>query len=204
MELEEFREKLAGLSSKEEITDFCRKFILHGTPYVFRNREDFFYEFRKRIGKQFNIPFHEVYITGSAKLGFSPFKNKTFDLDSDIDVALVSETLFDKIMKSILEFQYQIRRNRQSTNTRELERYREFLEYTAMGWIRPDKLPVSLQIKDLKHEWFTFFDSISYAKSEVGNYKVTAGIFKTYDHLELYTQTGIEDLRHKLIIGSKK
>lgn len=204
MELEEFREKLADLSSEEEITDFCRKFILHGTPYVFRNQEDLFYEFRKRIGKQFNIPFHEVYITGSAKLGFSPFKNKTFDLDSDIDVALVSETLFDKIMRSILEFQYQIRRNRQSTNTRELARYREFLEYTAIGWIRPDKLPVSLQIKDLKHEWFAFFDSISYAKSEVGNYKVTAGIFKTYDHLELYTQTGIEDLRHKLIIGSKK
>lgn len=40
--------------------------------------------------------------------------------------------------------------------------------YLIKGWMRPDKLPTSFQIDLLKTEWFDFFESISYEKSEVG------------------------------------
>jgi len=97
--MENFLNKLKETSTKEELIDFCRKSVLHGTPNIFKDREDEYYEFRKKIAKKFDISFHEIYITGSAKLGFSPYKKTEFSYESDIDVAIVSLDLFDKIME---------------------------------------------------------------------------------------------------------
>lgn len=179
--------------------DFCRKRILHGTPFVFAGRDDDFYAFRKRIAQNFSIPFHEVFITGSAKLGFSPLKNKKFDFDSDIDVALVSPELFERIMRDIANYQMKFRRQRNVVRENELTMYHEFLEYVAMGWIRPDKLPISFQMKAFKTGWFDFFRAISNGKSEVGNYKVNAGVFKSHQHLEEYSFSSCQFIRQKLL-----
>lgn len=197
MNLASFMTQLESQDTAEKQYDFCRKLVLHGTPHVFHGREDDFYEFRKRIANKFNIPFHEVYITGSAKLGFSPYKQKTFDYDSDIDVAIISSNLFEKIMKDISKFQTCFRKARHVVRESELEMYHHFLEYVALGWIRPDKLPVSFQMKTFKNDWFTFFDGISYGKSEIGNYKVNAGVFKSYQHLEDYIVNGLSELKIK-------
>lgn len=197
MDINKFDTSLSEISSDEEVLDFCRKYILHGTPNVFESKDEDFYEFRKRIGERFEIPFYEIYITGSAKLGFSPFKRKDFDFDSDIDVALVSPKLFESVMLGIADYQMQFRKNRTVVRDRELKMYHEFLEYVALGWIRPDKLPVSFQMRAFKDDWFDFFRSISNGKSEVGNYQVNAGIFKSYDHLEGYTLSGIKDLKRR-------
>ena len=178
MRIEEFLFSLGRTKDEAELIDFCRKKVLHGTPFIFSDNEDDYYEFRKRIARKFEIDFHEVFITGSAKLGFSFYKNKYFDYESDIDVAIVSGKLYDQIMISVQNYQMNLRNSRNSISTRELRMYHEFLEYTAIGWIRPDKLPLSFQVQELKRDWFDFFDSLSYGKSEVGNYKVAAGIFK--------------------------
>lgn len=78
--------------------------------------------------------------------------------------------------------------------------YHEFLEYTVLGWIRPDKLPRSFQFGKIKQDWFDYFNSISYKKSEVGDYKVSAGVFKTYRHLEQYTVNGFQQVKKSLEI----
>lgn len=203
MRLESFMERLKEQDEAEKLYDFCRKFVLHGTPYVFNGRDDDFYEFRKRIAQKFGIPFHEIYITGSGKLGFSPFKRKNFDYDSDIDVAIISPNLFENIMRDISKYQMSFRRARTVVRESELEMYHQFLEYVALGWIRPDKLPISFQMKTFKNDWFDFFQSISYGKSEVGNYKVNAGVYQSYEHLEDYIVSGLIDLRNKQVLRSK-
>ncbi len=195
MNLEEFKSELDNKKTNEELIDFCRKYVLHGTPFVFNGRDDDFYEFRKRIANKFSIPFHEIYITGSAKLGYSPFKNKDFDYDSDIDVAIISPYLFETIMKSISQYQVRFRKARAVVRERELSMYHEFLEYVALGWIRPDKLPISFQMRTFKNDWFDFFQGISNGKSEAGNYKVNAGVFQSYEHLEDYIAGGLNDIR---------
>jgi len=203
MELDAFFSKLNEIETDEALTDFCRKNLLHGTPFVFSSNDGDYYEFRKKIGDHFNIPFYEIYITGSAKIGFSPFKGKLFDYDSDIDVALVSPSLFDKMMHDICDYQMQFRKNRGAVSERELRKYHEFLEYVAIGWIRPDKLPVSFEMRNIKDQWFEFFRSISNGKSEVGNYIVTAGVFKSYDHLERYTLSGLKSLSYRKKVGKR-
>ena len=100
-------------------------------------------------------------------------------------------------MLGIADYQMQFRKNRTVVRDRELKMYHEFLEYVALGWIRPDKLPISFQMRAFKDDWFDFFRSISNGKSEVGNYQVNAGIFKSYDHLENYTLSGVKDLKRR-------
>lgn len=201
MDIESFVSSMRITENNEELIDFCRKKILHGIPYIFKDNEDSYYEFRKRVAEKFNIDFHEVYISGSAKLGFSPHKLKLFDLESDIDVAIVSISLYEKIMHYIQEYQMNLRSFRRSVSEREINMYHNFLEYVAIGWIRPDKLPYSFQVNELKSDWFDFFDSLSYGKSEVGNHKVSAGVFKSYAHFEYYTSNSLVKIRKSIEIG---
>lgn len=201
--LDDFFDDLCRQETNDQLLDFCRKRILHGTPLVFENRDDDFYFFRKRIAEKFDIQFNEIFITGSAKLGFSPFKKKDFDLDSDIDVALISEGLFGAVMERIAEFQMEFRKNRAVVRESELVMYHDFLEYVALGWIRPDKLPISFQMNAFKQDWFEFFQSISNGKSEVGNYQVNAGIFKSYAQFERYNFSGIQAIWSRKDIRKK-
>ena len=101
--MEEFLASLAATVSDDALLDFCRRRSLHGTPAVFNGNEDSYYDFRKRIASKFGISFHEVYITGSAKLGFSPHKQKPFDYDSDIDIAIVSAALSIRLPRFSLD-----------------------------------------------------------------------------------------------------
>jgi len=202
MNSEEFKRQLINSETNDERSDFCRKLVLHGTPFIFYGKEHEYYEFRKKIANHFKVSFHEVYITGSAKLGFSPYKNKEFDLDSDIDVAIISEKLFEEIMWKVNKFQLDYRGARKTPHQSEVRQYHDFLEYTALGWIRPDKLPISFQMKELKDQWFQFFNSLSYGRSEVGNYKVSAGVFKTYQHFESYIISGLTQLRNQIKLQS--
>jgi hypothetical protein len=197
-------EAVDAAPTSDDVLDLCRRHVLHGTPFVFSGNEEGYYRFRKRIADRFAISFHEVYITGSAKLGFSLFGAKAFDLDSDIDVALVAPSLYERIMNEINAYQMALRESRRTVTERELEMYHTFLEYTAIGWIRPDKLPLSFNIGLMKSDWFDFFRSISSGGSEAGNYAVNAGVFRTYGHLENYQFRGLQRLRNSRLLNATK
>lgn len=197
MNIDDFLKTLKSFTDDEQILDFCRKHVLHGIPFVFSGKDEEYYDFRKIISEKFEVPFHEIYITGSGKLGFSYYKQKPFDYDSDIDIAIISSGLFEKIMKDISQYQMRYRKSRTTVSDIELKTYHTFLEYVALGWIRPDKLPISFQMKAIKDDWFSFFSSLSYGRSSVGNYKVAAGVFKSYQHFEDYIVNGLKDLKIK-------
>jgi predicted nucleotidyltransferase len=204
MTLADFQENLLRATEPKALTDLCRRSILHGTPFIFDGREDDYYRFRTRIADEYEVRFFQIYIVGSAKLGFSPHKGSPFDLDSDIDVAVVSGDLYDRILDEILRFQIELNSSRASVTEKELLRYHQFLEYTALGWIRPDKLPVSFRFYEMKNRWFEFFRSISNGGSEVGNYLVSAGVFKSYFHLERYHVSSLYNIRRDLTARSSQ
>ena len=106
-------------------------------------------------------------------------------------------------MRDISKYQMSFRKARYVVRESELEMYHQFLEYVALGWIRPDKLPISFQMQTFKNDWFSFFQELSYGKSEVGNYKVNAGVFKSYEHLEHYIVSGLVDVRTKRLRRKK-
>lgn len=173
--------------------------MFHGLPAVFDNRESDYFDFRQIIGEKFGIGFQEVFIVGSGKLGFSYIKGTQFSYESDIDVVVVNDQLFEKYYLNICDYQYQLDRFKKIPTEKELNMYNRFLQYLVKGWMRPDLLPYSFQADAIKSDWFDFFKSISYGQSSIGNYKVNGGLFKNYQYLEKYHLSGIEQTYNRLI-----
>lgn len=199
MNQEEFDLLILETKSEADMLHFVKKYFFHGTPYIFQGREYEYFEFRNRIANNFGIGFHEIFIVGSAKFGFSYFKKKAFNYDSDIDVVIVNESLFEDYYCKICDYQYQLDRMYRGISLPETKTYSEFLKYLVKGWMRPDKLPASFKVDLLKREWFDFFKSISYDKSEVGNYKVAGALYKNYNYLEKYYLKNMDDYYQNLI-----
>lgn len=173
--IEEF--KLALLDEKNfTIDEIINRYLVFGTPYIFSQNEDGYYELKKQISNYFGVNQRSIFMCGSAKLGFSISPGKLWrhidgddDKDSDVDMVIVSDEVFDKYWKSILEYkETQISFNFKDKNNE------EFLEYFFRGWLRPDKFPYKYKGAD---EWFEFFRNISY-KKEFGSRKVTVAIYR--------------------------
>jgi hypothetical protein len=73
----------------------------------------------------------------------------------------------------------------------------------AKGWMRPDLLPAEIEGLDIKKEWFEFFKGISYGGSEIGNYKVNAGVYKSYNYLEYYVTNSLREYMNILKIDKE-
>lgn len=201
LSLEAFKEECSCLSSKSDKQLFIQKYLFHGIPYIFKDNEVDYFNFRNRIANHFNIKYYEIVIVGSCKLGYSPFRHTMIDFGkepSDVDVVIVSSELYEYFSKLICEFQYDIEsgkvklRNKLNEDDKEQKRkitpkkkYQKFVQYFIKGWLRPDLLPIDEpEFVRIKNEWFNFFKSISFGNSEVGNRKVTAGLFKSYSYAE--------------------
>ena len=96
--LDAFKRELRRLSA----TQIVRKHILFGECCMLS--QDKYFDLRSEVADHFRLHPNEVLVVGSAKLGFSVVPGKKYRLfgdESDIDVALVSSTLFDELWKQV-------------------------------------------------------------------------------------------------------
>ncbi len=94
--LETFKDRLSSGASAESIV---REFITHGSSVVLDGPT--YTRLREYAGQVLQVsPNQNVYLVGSAKLGFSikPARRYGFfDDDSDVDVAIVSPSLYERL-----------------------------------------------------------------------------------------------------------
>lgn len=199
MTLEEFKEELLAVSTEIERTAFIQKNFFNGTPFVFRNRDGDYYNFSKRIADNFNISYSDINIVGSSRFGFSPYKFTEFSYESDIDVTICNESLFEKYFELISDYTYKIRYREIFLRKEQYNQYIKFLKYFSTGWMRPDLLPSnSTEFMEMRERWDNFFKTISHGKSEVGNFKVQAGLFKNQTYAEKYYKSSLNQLQIEL------
>ncbi len=191
----ELLHRIADAQSDDEYLRIVRKYLIHGIPYVFVDNPNRYYDFREQIAKHWHVGFQEVLILGSGKLGYSYHKDSEFSIESDIDVAIVNQSLFESFYQEIRNFQYRKEMGLETLSQYEEKEYRRFLTYMIKGWMRPDILPAKITGKLSKDEWFSYFKSISYGNNLAGNYKVSAGLFKNFDYMEYYYLNSIKKLK---------
>jgi len=200
MTIEEFKTEIINTSTEQERQIFIQKFFFNGTPFVFKDREGEYYHFAKRIADNFGTNYQDINIVGSSRFGFSPYRFTEFSYESDIDVAICNEKLFDKFFELICDYTYKLRKDEILLRKQQYNQYVKFLKYFSTGWMRPDLLPHNtIEFKEIREKWENFFKEISYGKSEVGNYEVKAGLFKNQSFAEKYYKLSIEQLKLKLI-----
>ncbi len=204
MNLDEFEAALLTKTSDADLESFSQQTILHGTPFVFQGRENDYFAFKQRVCGQLNVHHTEVTIVGSGKLGFSPAKRTSFSLDSDIDVAIVSTELWEKVFELGLKLEYRMRSFEISLHRHQMDGYVKYLRYIALGWVRPDLIPNVDPMEEFKQSWFDLFRSLSFDRSEVGNYKVSAGLYRSQNHLEKYTVHSLRQMRRNLEVEAER
>lgn len=192
---QELLAKIEHANSDGEYLRIVRKYLIHGIPYVFKDNPNRYYDFREQIASHWHVGFQEVLILGSGKLGYSYHKNSEFSVESDIDVAIVNQSLFEDFYQEIRNFQYRMESGLEVLTSHEKKEYNRFLSYMIKGWMRPDILPVKITGELSKDEWFSYFKSISYGNNLAGNYKVSAGLFKSFDYMEYYYTNSIKKLK---------
>jgi predicted nucleotidyltransferase len=184
--IERFKAILEGHERAEVIV---QKYIVHGTPYIFKNDEDKYFDLKREIAANFSEHYNNIHMVGSAKLGFSiaPKKLwKPFTIESDIDIVIVSTKLFENLWESLHEFNIGL-----TSRTRDEDiTYKRFLDYFFKGWIRPDLFPFEYPAKN---DWFDFFKSISYSK--YGPQKITGALYHSFNFFEKYHVKNIEKLK---------
>ena len=174
-------------NEKISSNQIIRKYIYLGTPYVFEKNEDLYFDLKEEIAEYFKINPLRIIMVGSAKLGFSisprkPWKHITNE--SDIDITIIDEKIFDEFWKELFEFNIERTPRTKGQN----EKYKDFLDYLFKGWIRPDVFPFDYK---RRIEWFNFLKSL-YNKYD--NRKVSAGIFRNEYFFENYQISNIKNI----------
>jgi len=202
--LEHFKKDISKDLNSQFIT---QKYLIDGESYFFREFYPFEeFEFKKGLADILNIHIRDISIVGSGKLGFSLKPNevepslyefKTFDFDfmknpnndkSDLDIAIISERLFEHFLKDIY-----LKTNKYRTLPEGWGSNRKFFSYYALkGWFRKDFL---YEGYNYESELVNFIDS--YKKK----YKrdINLGIYKSWYYFENYHISNIENIKINLL-----
>lgn len=179
--IEDFKKDLSNLTSLQII----RKYILTAESKILNN--DQHYQLKEQICEHFNVEFNDVIIVGSSKLGFSikPSRRyESFNDESDIDIAVVSTKLFEKVWNEAYLFK---------KGGSDWPKAESFFEYLSAGWIRPDKLPINDYFQ-FTSQWWDFFNTLT-RSGHFGPYAIRAGLYHSSFFLQEYQKICIEQCK---------
>lgn len=179
--IEAFKKDLLTLGDPELVN----KYYLSGAAFAFDDNHQ--YRLRQTVADFFAIDYTQVFMVGSAKLGFSIKPERrfmTFCDKSDIDIVLVCQSLFEEIWQEIFSFE---------RNGGYWPKMLEFKKYHFQGWIRPDKLPLEPSFSRTK-QWWDFFEDIS-GNGGFGPYKIRGGLYHSRFFFDSYQKKCFEQCR---------
>lgn len=204
-QLEALKQSIAN----DNLDDFITSQILDAsTPHAASEKLDVL---AKKVASRFNISRDDLsmYVVGSSKLGYAlhPKKVKNppegegeegtkilpafrpFGPNSDIDIALVSPRLFEKIWNNISAHAISVT-PRMPWNSDKLG------DYMVHGWLRPDMFPRTRA----RNDWWKTFDEINYSRL-FGPQKVSGALYYSREYLHRYQLRGLLECRRNLQSG---
>lgn len=133
------------------------------------------------------------WITGSAKLGFAMLEKtsdgirlpryRSFGPASDIDVAVVSEPIFERVWNELSQYSYN-----QPTFPWDAGRLGDYL---LCGWLRPDHFPKDARIRSCD-DWWDCFRGLS-SDPRFGRRTVSGALFYSTRRLREYLGRAVRD-----------
>ncbi|NGM60477.1 hypothetical protein G5B30_00975 [Sphingobacterium sp. SGG-5] len=194
MSLEEFKKSCIDCNPDEVV----ERYLIEKPSYFFNNVEKGKeYEFKKDIASILNVHIRDVVIVGSAKLGFSikpddsdaglfhfsPFDGKN-GRKSDLDIAIVSSSLFDGEMQNLY--------NHTGYAKNFWEDRPRFAKYILKGRLAirflPEGFKFTKEIKDVQDKYRMAYGRV-----------VNIEIYKSWHYFETYHQQNVRRIQVNLI-----
>jgi len=199
--LEEFQTALLNRPLDEVVANY----VLTGTPFVFEAQPEALLRLQNHVARALSVHAANVIVVGSAQVGFSLSPDnfpRRFSRESDIDVAVIDEPLFDRVWHTLLKWHYPRRLNLPTGDWRWTSDRRKELYW---GWFVPDRirftglsLPTALKpIRDCSSLWFNTFRSLSRYPEFAGR-DVSGRLYRTREHLNMYQAEGLRQIRDVL------
>ena len=205
-------EEFKTLLRQGAVERIVEEHIFGGDVYIAKKHPRVLDTLRRHLCPLFGLDEQNVIIVGSAKIGFSLDPNsfpRRFTNSRDIDVLVVSETLFDTYWQTMLEWHYPRRLERlpQYDFHWVTSRQRELF----WGWFHPDEIryegltfpEVLKPLRDLKTKWFSSFKSLSRYDEFFGK-DVNGRLYRTWRHALFYQASGLQQIRARLAQGEEK
>ncbi len=189
----EFQRDLAA--AKNDLSDVIQKHITTGEPVVIES--DVYYQLRRSVAYEFGIHPSCVILVGSCRTGFSLKPKKRYECvrsDSDVDVAVISESLFDDYWDQVFDLTRSDRGWGRSEG-------KSFSVDLFMGWITPQRLPNRPRFKNSR-KWAEVFDDLT-AKRICGIRTITARLYRSWKRLEAYQEIMVSQCRNDLRKGTE-
>ncbi len=183
MNIEQFKERLIS----EDLDSMLNSILLSpDAEHVDHSQQE---HIKNKLATKYNVPIEQinVIVVGSAKLGFSITEKILFDgrtlpryrkfsFFSDIDLAIISPPIFDKIWNELTNFSH--RQAYFPWTSRKLG------DYLICGWLRPDHFPTGTSLRYCD-DWWDIFRDLT-AKRFFGRRKVRGALFYNFDQLKKY------------------
>lgn len=182
--LDDFKKDLSTLTSLQII----RKYILTSECHILTAEQN--YQLKEQVCEHLEVEYNDVIMVGSGKLGFSIKPTRRFEAfgdESDIDIAIVSTKLFEKVWNEAYLFK---------KSGADWPKASEFFRYLSGGWIRPDKLPRN-QYFEFTSKWWDFFNGIT-TSGRYGPYPIRAGLYHSNFFLQEYQKICVEQCKESL------
>lgn len=174
-----------------DIVTTIQKHITTGVPAAIL--PDVYFNLRLRIAQNFGLHPNHIIVVGSARLGFSlkPHKRFAFAEPKDIDVAVISDRLFDEYWEMIFE---KVRFDR--TWPSSSKKNQRFVRSLFAGWITPHELP-NLPTFARAKSWVEFFDVLTRERL-CGIRKISGRLYRTWSRLEAYQELMVKQCKRDL------
>lgn len=182
-----FQGRLAGTEALEVV----REMITHGSSAILDDQQ--YSKVRQRIGEALGIsPNRDVFMVGSAKLGFSIKSAKryhSFEDESDVDIAIVSEELYCALWSEIRKY------NRDGGQWPSRDDRNHFRNDHVSGVIKPYVLPDSPTIPTRRR----LFDiSATLQRLSYSPYPVTIALWHNIEALEDYQAIAVRECQREM------
>jgi hypothetical protein len=201
--IEEIRNDLINYSEK----DFLFKYLYRTDIWYFKEyqkKSDYesmqqFDILKKIISEHLNISFNNIIMVGSAKTGFSfaAYKclkvfiaesNDANEKESDIDIALISPTLFDELWKEFRK-EYSIKDKLVRSYVKK-SIFRGFLnekDFSKIDSVRQDWTKKVSKANRMLNDNLSIYHNVNYR------------IYRNWEDLEQYHLLSIKDLKKKIV-----
>jgi hypothetical protein len=190
--------RLAVRSDILQLTpDGCAtKWVFEAAPFIFKNFEPaVFWQWKSELAKGLDVDPKNLLITGSASVGISlnPSKSmKDFDLQSDIDVAVISTYHFDSAWRALRSLGTQ---RFKLTQAQQYALESHIKKYIYWGTIATDRI---LPILPFAGEWLGAFSEMA-AVSPTIDRKINARIYRDFASLRAYMNLTFRNLRDSIL-----
>lgn len=186
---QEFEEQL----KKRPIDWIIDNHLFNGTPFYSMNQPDVHARMMSAVSDGLQIPQGDICVVGSARVGFSLSPNKfgeQFNQFSDIDVLVVSTSIFDESWLDMLSYRRKGKAVLRSSTKRRLKDHRE-KHFVYKGWIYPDSV---VEVLEIGHQWLRTFSGLSRIP-ELSSRSITARLYRTWDHAKIYHRWSLRQVK---------